>query len=161
MRSLKLFQKPHIVFEEEAQVVDLEFEHGDSFDAHSKGKAGVFVAIDVAVFENLRVNHAAAKDFDPAAVFTDFATCAAANHARYVHFGGWFGKREIRRTETDFGVFSEKLLNKIIKRLLEVGKRNIMVNIKTFDLVENTMSTRRDGLIAKHTTRRNRPDGWF
>jgi len=36
MRSLKLLQKPQIVFKEKPEVVNLEFEHGDAPVAHAK-----------------------------------------------------------------------------------------------------------------------------
>ena len=37
----ELFQETDVVFEEQPQVLDAVFQHGDTFDAHTQGKAGV------------------------------------------------------------------------------------------------------------------------
>lgn len=45
----KLFQKPQIILAEQSQVFYLVFQHGDSFDTHTKGEASVFIRIDTTV----------------------------------------------------------------------------------------------------------------
>ena len=54
---LELRQEPHIVFKEFADVVDSVFKHGNTINAHSKGKAGITVGIVSNVFIQCRMNH--------------------------------------------------------------------------------------------------------
>ena len=47
-------------------VLDAVFHHDQAVDATAKGKAGVFVRIDVSSFQHVRMNHAAAQQLNPA-----------------------------------------------------------------------------------------------
>ena len=49
LSALKLIQKPHIIFIEQTDVVDLVFEHGDALNSHSESEAGIFFAVDFAI----------------------------------------------------------------------------------------------------------------
>src|SRR5580704_17400783 len=51
--------------EEGAQVRHAVFEHGDAVDAHAPGKALVFVGIEPAILQHVRMHHAAAEDLQP------------------------------------------------------------------------------------------------
>src|ERR1044071_2858501 len=66
--GFELLQKAHVVLREETQIFYVVFEHGDALDAHAERIAAVVLAIDLAVFEHGRINHAAAHDFEPAGV---------------------------------------------------------------------------------------------
>ena len=61
----KLFQEAHVVFIEEADVVDAVAEHGDAFDAEAERPAGPDFRIVADVLEHLRMHHAAAGDLQP------------------------------------------------------------------------------------------------
>ncbi len=41
------------------------------------------------------------ENFHPACAFTERTTFSAANITTDIHFGTWFGEREIGRTQTD------------------------------------------------------------
>src|SRR5271165_960689 len=64
-RVSKLFQEPHVVFVEEADVVDAVAEHGDAFDAEAERPPGPDGGIVANGLEHLRMHHAAAGDLQP------------------------------------------------------------------------------------------------
>lgn len=74
----KLPQEPHVIFAEQANVVDAVLEQGGPFDTHPKRKTGVFFGVDITVFKHFRVNHTATQYFEPAGTFTNGATLAMA-----------------------------------------------------------------------------------
>ena len=118
----ELFKETDVVFEEVADVFDAVFEHGDSFNAHSEGKTGVFFTVDVARFQYVGVYHTAAQNFEPAGIFTYVAAFATANRAAYIHFSRWFREREVGGTQANLGFLAEKLTGKIQKGLFQVGE---------------------------------------
>ena len=75
-----------------------------------------------------------------------------------IHFGRWLGEREIGGPETYFGAFAVKFLHKVIKRLLQIGKGNIFIDIQTLYLVKKAMRTRRNGLVTVNPARHNGPE---
>ena len=78
--SFKLFQKPHIILEKQPYIVNPVFEHGGALNAQAKGIAGVFAAVNFAIFEHNGVNHAAAQYLNPARVLANrTATTIAEN----------------------------------------------------------------------------------
>src|SRR5690554_1567419 len=83
--------------------------HCDTFDAHPKGKTGVFFAVDVACFQNVWVYHSASKDFEPARVFANIATLSSTNRTADIHFSTGFGKREVGGAQTDLCIFSKQI----------------------------------------------------
>ena len=76
--ACKLPQEPHVIFAEQANVVDAVLEQGGPFDTHPKRKTGVFFGVDITVFKHFRVNHTATQYFEPAGTFTNGATFAVA-----------------------------------------------------------------------------------
>ena len=74
---LKLVQKSNIILKIESQIVYPVLKHGGAFYAHAKGKASIFFAVDAGGFQNIRVDHATSKDFEPSGVFTDITALAA------------------------------------------------------------------------------------
>ena len=114
---LKLFQKPQVIFKEQAQVVDLIFEHGNAFYSHSESESSVFCAVNATVFQYIRVNHSAAQDFYPSASFADVAAFSAADVARDIHLGAGFCEGEIRWTKAYFGVARKHLFGEVIEGL--------------------------------------------
>ena len=120
--SYKLFQKPDVVLTEEAQVVDLVFEHGYSFYAHSKSIAGVFITVDAAILKQVSVHHSAAQYLNLSTMFANVAACSATYQAAYIHFGTWLGKWKIGRSETNLDLFTKHFLHKEIECLFEVGE---------------------------------------
>lgn len=60
LSQLELLEESQVVLEEQAQVVDLVFQHGDALNAHTEGKTCVFLWVDTARNQDVRVAHAAA-----------------------------------------------------------------------------------------------------
>ena len=83
----KLFQEPQIVLEEHSQIVDLVFQHRDTFNTHAESESGVLFRVDVAGLEDVRVADAAAQNLNPARMFAYVAAFAAADVARDIHLG--------------------------------------------------------------------------
>ena len=81
---VELLEELQIVLEHQTNVVDAILQHGDTLDADAEGKAGVLIRIDVAVFQHLAVNNAAAQNLDPAGVLAQGAALAVALEAAYV-----------------------------------------------------------------------------
>src|ERR1700733_7901567 len=75
-----MVEPAHVGFEEGAQIGHAVFEHGDAIDPHAPGEALIFVGIEPAIAQHVRMHHAAAEDFQPivALAETDFAFVAAA-----------------------------------------------------------------------------------
>ena len=77
----ELLEEAHVAGVELADVGDAMLDHGDALDTHAEGEAsdlfgvvGVVGGVDFSAFfsdcgEDGGVNHAAAKEFDPAGVF--------------------------------------------------------------------------------------------
>src|SRR6056297_2505220 len=81
----KLFKKSQVILEVETQVIHVEFQLGDAFDAHSEGEAGVYIGVDVGGFQHVGIDHAATQYLEKSRVFTDLTTLAAAEGAGDVH----------------------------------------------------------------------------
>ena len=62
---LKLFQKPYVVVEEKANVVDCVLQHGKPFNAHPERKPGVNLRVNPNPSQHIRVHHAGTEDFEP------------------------------------------------------------------------------------------------
>ena len=90
----KFVQEAGVVFGKHAEVADTVFQVGYSLYAHTEGITCVFVTVDAAGFEHVRVDHTATEDFDPAGVFAEATTFATADVAGNVHCGPGFGDRE-------------------------------------------------------------------
>src|SRR2546428_13519299 len=81
----KLLQKPHIVLEEQLEIVDVVPHHGVTFDAAAKSEAGVFLRVIVHKAVQIRMHHTGAHHFDPACIFADSAAGAIQEDRRDVH----------------------------------------------------------------------------
>ena len=70
---MELLEELQIILEHQTNVVDAVLQHGDTLDADAEGEAGVLIRIDVAVFQHLAVDNAAAQNLDPAGVLAQGA----------------------------------------------------------------------------------------
>src|ERR1017187_6901012 len=129
-KKLKLFQKPHVVFVEEADVVDAIAEHGDAFDAEAECPASPDGGIIADVLEHLRMHHAAAGDLQP--------VLAHLFHERggEINLVARLGVAEIMRSETDLYVAAHEFAEDKFDRALEVADGDALVHVKPLDLVE-------------------------
>ena len=127
MRSM--FQKPHIIFTEQPQIIDPVFQHGRSFNAHTKCKAGIFITVDTTIVQHSRMHHTATENFHPTGFFTNITTFAATDQATDIHFGTWFGKRKISWAKTDLYSITKHFLYKKVQGLFKISERNIFSNV--------------------------------
>src|SRR5690606_16479716 len=89
---------------------------------------------------------------------TSFSTADVAGD---VHLRTGLGKREVGGAEPDFCIGTEHLSGKKEECLLQICKRYILVNVKRFHLMKETVSTIGDRLIAVHPSRADDADGRF
>lgn len=88
MTATELGQEAGIPGPEQADVGDVEEEHGDAFDAETKGPADAVG--DVGVDQEVLFDDSAAEDFEPVALPEDF------------EFPGWAGEGEVGFDPADF-----------------------------------------------------------
>src|SRR6185436_4815250 len=69
----ELRQEAQVVLEEQAQVIHAITQHRQAIDAHAEGITAVFLRVDAAGFQHVRMHHAAAGDLQPAGVLADAA----------------------------------------------------------------------------------------
>src|SRR5580700_3896096 len=102
-----MIEPAHVSLEEGAQIRHAIFEHGDAVDPHTPSEALVFVGIEPAILQDVRMHHAAAEDFEPivALAETDFALIAAALD---VDFQRWLGEWKERRPKPHADVIDFK-----------------------------------------------------
>src|SRR3954471_13556896 len=77
----KLLEEPQVVFVKQPDVLDLIPQDRDPLDADAPGEAGVFLGVVADRFEHRGVDHAAAEDFNPAALLAHRAAGAVAGPA--------------------------------------------------------------------------------
>ena len=157
--SFKLFQKPHIVLEKQPYIVNPVFERGGALNAQAKGIAGVFAAVNFAIFENNGVNHTAAKYLNPARVLANRAALTVTENTGDIHLCRGFGEGKVRGTKPDFYILTKHFPGKIVERLFHVGKGNAFIYIKAFYLMKDAMCAGRDRLIPVNPSRADDPDG--
>ena len=134
---LELFEEAQVVFEEQADVVDAVFQHGDTFDAESKREPGPFFCIVINEFEYCRVDHACPKNFYPTCLRTNPAPFSATNHALNIDFRAGAGEGKEAGTEPDFCIFAKHFLEKNTHDAFEMTEGNIFIYHEPFDLMEH------------------------
>ena len=92
-------------------------------------------------------------------MLAEAATLTATDEAGDIHLCRRFCEGEVRGAQTDAGVWAEHLLGKRQEDLFEVGERNVLVDIEAFHLMEETVGTGSDSLVAIDTTRTDNTDG--
>ena len=150
---LKFRKESHIVLTEHAQILHPVFEVCDSLYAHAERIAGIYIRVNAARAEHIRVYHSASENLNPSCAFTEGTPFASAKVAAYVHLGRRLCKGEVRGTQANLCLRPEHLFRKIEKHLFKVGKRHVFVNIQPFNLMEEAMRTRRDSLVAINPAR--------
>jgi len=115
--STELSQKPEIILKKQPDIVDTVFQHGDALHAHAEGEAGNFFRIVADEFENRRIDHAGAEDFQPAGPFADMAPLTFGTRARTltkeamnINFSARFGEWEKTRPEPHSSLLVKNLL---------------------------------------------------
>jgi len=89
----------YVRVEEVAQIRHAIFQHGDAVDSNAPGKALILIRVEAAIFQHVRVHHAAAEDFHPVCAFAELHFVAGAVTLN-VHFQRRFCEREEGRAKT-------------------------------------------------------------
>ena len=137
----ELVEETNVVLREKTQVLHLIFQVGDALHAHTECISLVGLAVDAVRVEYIGIDHAATKDFHPTGVLAEAATLTTTDVARNVHLGTRLCEGELAGTQTDFCVSTEHLTRKGEQHLLEVCERYVLVDVKTFHLMEETVRT--------------------
>ena len=104
-------EESYVVLVEVTHIVNVVLEHYDSLNAETECKAAVYLGIDSAVAENLRMYHTAAEDLDPALALTKSASLASAGKAGNVDLSRGLCEGEMVGTEADSCVLTEHCLS--------------------------------------------------
>ena len=136
--------------EEIAQVGNAVFQHGETVDAHAERKALILIRIKPAVFENIRMHHAAAENLHPILALTDanfFADALIAD----VHFRRRLRERKEVRAEPGLHrIHLEIGFGEGFKRALQVTHMRFFIDDEALDLMKH----RRVCLVRIATERR-------
>ena len=125
--------------------------HRQAFDAQAERKAGPFFGVVADLFEDRRVDHAAAADLHPLRAFTQIHL--------HVEFGTRLGEGEVTRNEIDLCILTEHRASELVQRGLQVDHADLLVNVQALDLVEHRV-VRRVVLVGTiHPAGRDDADG--
>lgn len=160
----ELLKKTGIVLEKDTQIIDTVFEHGYALYAHAKGKTTDVAGITHG-FVDIWINHAAAKNFQPACALANTAgsaidfSLATADHAGNVHLGGGFCKGEKAGPKSDFGVSAKNILDKSLQKTSQMGHGDIFANHQSLDLVKHGRMGQ-IGITPVHLARGHNGNWW-
>src|SRR3989442_12709156 len=118
----ELAQEAHVVLEEELDIADAVFPHGETLDAHAEGEAGKLLGVVVHEAIDGWVHHAGAEQLNPAGELADAAAAAAAHVAASVYFSRGFGEREVPGPQARLDLGPEKLHEKGFDGPLQTAK---------------------------------------
>src|SRR5271166_6974784 len=134
----------HVSVEKRAQVRHAVFEHGNAVDAHAPGETLIFVRIEPAIAQHIRMHHPAAENLQPvlALAETDLALLAPALD---VDLERRLGERKVRRAKAHLDLVDfEESFAELLQNPLEMTEVRALVDDQAFDLVEH----RRMGLVT-------------
>ena len=138
-----------------SDVIDSVSHHDEASEAEAKGPALVFIGVNAAGFEDGRVGHAAAHEFDPTGFFAHTASFFIAKNAGHVELKSGFHKRKIARAKTNFHFFVKKSRKEVGHDAFEVCNGNVFVNEESFDLVKGVLMRSISGFVAEYAARHN------
>src|SRR5258708_18858919 len=139
----KLLQEPYIAVEEQLNIIHAVLQNRNAFHTHAKRKARNLRGIVVDESVDIRVNHAAAEQLDPAAGFAIAAGSAVANasataeDAADLYIGTGFSERKKRRIEARLHTRSEERLHGVVERAFQIAERNVRIDGQAFHLMKN------------------------
>ena len=91
----KLLQEPHIVLEQQPNIVELINARAGAIDAQTESEAGEFRRVYVGGAQHIRMDHPRSAQLDPPRLFADATTAAAAIEATVIDFRAGLGERKI------------------------------------------------------------------
>src|SRR5713226_1551225 len=139
----KLLQEPHIALEEKLNIIHAVLQNRNPFHAHAEGKSRNFCRIVIYKPIHIRIDHAAAQQFNPTAGLAVAARSAVAHalaiaeNATDLHVGARLGKRKERRIEARLHARSEQRFHGVVERALQIAARDVGIDCQTFNLVKD------------------------
>src|ERR1019366_3766161 len=130
-------EETDVIVIEEAHVGDTPREHRRAFDAHAEGETRIALGVDATVTEHLRVDHAAAQELEPDAVFADAAAGAATHDTRKLELQRRLGEREVVRTPLQDRTGAEEGPSEVLERPFEVAHGDALVDAERLDLMKH------------------------
>lgn len=79
--AAELEKETAVVFREQAQVLDLILQVGDTLYTHAKGEACIFLAVNATCLKHVGIHHTATEDFHPACPLAERTSLAPAKVA--------------------------------------------------------------------------------
>ena len=158
LTSSKLPKKPHIVLEQQSNIIELVNPRARAINAEAEREAGKLFRIHIRRAQNIRMHHAGPAQLDPARPFADSTAFAAATKATVINFGARLGKGKVRWTKPRFCFGTEQSMNKFGERPFQVRHGNSAIHAETFDLIKHRIVRRVGRITAKDATRRDHPD---
>ena len=134
--------------------------HGEAFQTHAEGEAGILVRINAAVAQHLGVHHAGAQHFDPALALAGGAALAAALVALDVYLAGGLGEGEMVGTEPGDGIGTVDGLDDGVQCALQVRHGHALVHHQTLDLMEHGGVGSVHLVLAVHPAGGDHADGY-
>src|SRR5262249_46656564 len=108
--------------------------HSDTLYAHPEGEPRILLRVVVDEAVHVRIDHAAAKQLDPATGLAQAtrdavkASGTAAFEAGDCNLSAGFGEREERRLEFGLCRRSKQLLHRVLERALQIAESNVGVD---------------------------------
>src|SRR6516162_282284 len=144
-RAEAVMREPaNVGLEERPQIRHAVFEHGDAVDAQAPGEALVFVGIEPAIAQHVRMHHAAAENLHPLLALAE-ADLAVVALALDVDFERRLGEREERRAKAHVDAIDlEERFAEFLQDPFQVAEMRALVDDQPFHLMEHG----RVGLVA-------------
>lgn len=148
-------------FRNRTQVLHAVLEHGVRSIPMPKANPEYFSGSILLAFNTFGSTMPQPMISEPSRALADVAALAA-EVARHVDLGRRFGEGSTTGA-CGSGLLAEDLLGEVEQRLpaFHVGERDALVDVKSFDLVEDAVRAVRNGLVAEHAARADDADGRF
>ena len=123
-------------------------------------KARVDFWIDSPIAQHFRMDHASTQNFKPTRLLTETAAFSLARGALDMSSKPGSNEREKARAKTCGNMFFEQLIAKFVHGGKKISKRNVLVYIQTFNLMEEDMRASADVLFAVNSARTDDAQRW-
>ena len=138
---------------EVADIFDAVAHHGKAGEAETKREAGVFIGVDAAGAQHVRVNHTARAKLNPAGTVAGGAALAAADVAADVKLKARLNEREEARAQANLYVLLKDLRKHGLHEVDEVRNGDVFINHDAFHLEKRVLVGSVCAFVAEAATR--------
>src|SRR5262245_2236022 len=130
-------ESPHVGLEERAQIRHAVFEHGDAIDAETPSEALIFVGIEPAITQHVRMHHAAAQNLHPVVALAESDLSLVAS-ALDIDLERGFGERKKRRAKAHVDLINlEEGLAEFLQDPFQVPEVRALIDDEPLDLMKH------------------------